>query len=294
MKNKYNKITFLVLVLLGSMSLQAQTITLAIENAQITTDGSNDFYEADIMISATADYIQGSGQFFLDYNPAAFGTNISAGGGIVYDTSVPGAILGAVSGFTNYYTSFTVNDNTTSRVSYLWQQGISSGAINAEVGNNVTGTPVLLVHVKMQYLDSNLAANVCFNVAGPSFDDQFYTACGPATPALADCAGSPGAQLFDYVPDCTNATPGPLSVGVVDLNDSEAILLYPNPTKDSFSVKNLKSVSAVKIYNIGGKEILSLSEYNGAAINTSKFSSGLYLVTIESDSSKEVRRLIVE
>ena len=60
--------------------------------------------------------------------------------------------------------------------------------------NNVTSTPTVLVHIKMQYIDSNEAANVCLDATNP-FDDQFFTACGPGTPAGADCGIIQGFKL---------------------------------------------------------------------------------------------------
>jgi hypothetical protein len=142
MKKNYKKIVATCLFLFTILSIQAQNITLSIENAVITNDGSDDFYEADIMISSTTDYIQGSGQFYLDYNTAAFGSNVVSSGAIIYE--LPGTILGSSSGFPNYK-DFNDVDNSSSKVSYIWQQGLSEGSIATA---NVTSTPSVLVHVK--------------------------------------------------------------------------------------------------------------------------------------------------
>ena len=227
MKNNYRTLILSALFLIGGLSIQAQTITLSIENASITTDGSNDFYEADIMISSTTAYSQGSGQFFLDYNTAAFGTNIFASSGITYVRDQATSILGAKSGFSDFYGSYTTNDNTTSKVSYSWQQFLSEGVIT----DNITSTPAILVHVKMQYIDSAEPANVCFDAATTSFDDQFYTACGPVTPNNADCGNEPGVQIFNYTPDCTNATPTLLNVDALNLNSLELLVCIQTQQK---------------------------------------------------------------
>ncbi|MEO1211749.1 MAG: BspA family leucine-rich repeat surface protein, partial [Cyanobacteria bacterium J06638_20] len=68
-------------------------VTLAFANAQITNDGVDDYYEADIVISGTTDFYVGSGQVYLDYATAAFGENISANGNIEY-SQPDGSILG--------------------------------------------------------------------------------------------------------------------------------------------------------------------------------------------------------
>ncbi|MFD0962865.1 T9SS type A sorting domain-containing protein [Pseudofulvibacter geojedonensis] len=83
-----------------------------------------------------------------------------------------------------------------------------------------------------------------------------------------------------------------LSTSDVSLNLNEAVL-SPNPTKGSFVVEGLKTAASVSMYSVNGKKILSIDNYQGESINTSNVSSGLYLVSIESEGSKEVRRLMI-
>jgi hypothetical protein len=289
MKKNYKKIVATCLFLFTILSIQAQNITLSIENAVITNDGSDDFYEADIMISSTTDYIQGSGQFYLDYNTAAFGSNVVSSGAIIYE--LPGTILGSSSGFPNYK-DFNDVDNSSSKVSYIWQQGLSEGSIATA---NVTSTPSVLVHVKIKYIDSNQNANICFDSTG-ILSDQFFTSCGPLTPGFADCAGFPGNQIFNYTPDCTNSEPNVLSNNDLgNLSENKLGLnIYPNPSSNTFSVSGLKTASKLSVYSISGKEVISVSGYSGGAINVSSLTSGIYLVSIESENSKEVKRLVIK
>jgi len=202
MKTIHKSLILIVMLVLSSTSLLAQNITLSFENSQITNDGFNDFYEVDVLIASDADYIQGSGQFFLDYNTLAFGENVQAAGAITYERPLT-SILGSQTVSVDNYNSFVVNDNITSRVSFLWQQFWSSGAIGT---NNITATPTLLVHVKIQFIDSSQDPMVCFDAdSNPAFNDQFFTACGPATFAGADCFTNPGIQILDYLPNCAGS-----------------------------------------------------------------------------------------
>jgi hypothetical protein len=292
MKKNYKKIVATCLFLFTILSIQAQNITLSIENAVITNDGLDDFYEADIMISSTTDYIQGSGQFYLDYNTAAFGSNIAASGSIIYDRT-SGSILGSQFASVDSYNSFIVNDNTPSKVSYLWQQFWGAFAIGS---NNVISTSTLLVHIKIKYVDASQSANICFDITG-SFSDQFFTACGPvASVAGADCVSSPGTQLLNYTPDCTNSEPNVLSNNDLgNLSENKLGLnIYPNPSSNTFSVSGLKTASKLSVYSISGKEVISVSGYSEGAINVSSLTSGIYLVSIESENSKEVKRLVIK
>lgn len=75
---------------------------------------------------------------------------------------------------------------------------------------------------------------------------------------------------------------------------SNKFSLYPNPSSDNFSVAGLKAEANVSIYSVSGKKVLSVEDYTGDAINVSALTSGLYLVSIESETSKEVKRLVIK
>ncbi|GGG03935.1 hypothetical protein GCM10011344_00340 [Dokdonia pacifica] len=199
-------------------TINAQNIELSFENPQITNDGMNDFYEVDVMITSDITYSQGSGQFFLDYNTTAFGELINGASGITFerpDTTILGGqttvepVPGLIIPLGTHYNSFFINDATTSKVSFIWQQNGSGGMIG---DNIVANTPTLLVHVKMQFLDgaSDVSPDLCFDATNP-FDDQFFTACGPFDPLVgltfvnADCINEAGSQILNYTPDCSGA-----------------------------------------------------------------------------------------
>ncbi len=103
-------------------------------------------------------------------------------------------------------------------------------------------------------------------------------------PTVASASGLSGTPFFDF---------SLLAINDVELTDYK-FSIYPNPSSDTFSVAGLKAEAKVSIYSISGKEILSVSDYSGAAINVSALTSGLYLVSIESEVSKEVKRLVIK
>ena len=206
-----------IALLLAFFTMSAQDITLSFENPEITTDGMDSFYEVDVMISSDVAFSLGSGQFFLDYNPDAFGIQANNNGAIAYerpDTSLLGGqtivdVGGTPVPLGANYTSFISNDTTDSKVSFIWQQNASGGMY----GDNVpAGTQVALVHVKIRFLPGATAEDpsVCFDATNP-FDDQFFTACGPFDPLVgfsfqtADCFNEPGSQILDYSPDCSGS-----------------------------------------------------------------------------------------
>ena len=195
------------LFILTSTFLNAQNLALTFDDAKITNDGTNNYYEVDVMImrTSTSNFKLGTGQFYVDYNPAAFGTSI--GDATVDFEYTAGSIL-AETNVLSIYGDPIINSNTNGTVSIAWQQALSAGSIAAD---NVTDTPAVLGHLKIQMINLDALVDICFNVIGAAFDDQFYTACGPFTPGLSivDCTGSnAGTQILNYDgSDCLGAVP---------------------------------------------------------------------------------------
>ncbi|WP_422104220.1 lamin tail domain-containing protein [Winogradskyella sp.] len=188
------KLCTVLLVLLGTNIINSQAITLTFANPQITNDGTDDFYEADILIASTTDFYLGSGQVYLDYNTAAFGSNISANNNLDYGRPA-GAILAHSFGmFSPAYKDFVQNDNTASRVSLSFQQNIALAGLQTATAIQVTSTPKVLLHIKIRYTNAVEAPGIRFFSDGV-FQDQFFTACGGT--AIADCTNNPGTQITD-------------------------------------------------------------------------------------------------
>jgi len=199
----------LAIFLFWGYTINCQNITYEFSNAQITNVGANDSYEVDVMISSTTDFKLGSGQLYFDYNPLAFGNSIETNGMVTITTT--GHTLGETSGPFGIYTSFITNDNTSSRLSFSWQQALSSGCIST---NNATGVPTSIFHLRIDFIagGSSVDPEVCFTSV-PPFDDQTFTACGPeATCTFPDCVDSPGMQLTDDNFDCSAYLPLPLPI----------------------------------------------------------------------------------
>ncbi|CAL2078560.1 conserved protein of unknown function precursor containing a type A C-terminal secretion signal [Tenacibaculum sp. 190524A02b] len=187
-------ILYLFLVVFNTQ-LFSQNISFSFVNARNTNDGTNDFYEADIYIASDSDFIVGSGQIYFNYNIEAFGENVHTNGNIEM-LQPDGSVLATsfFGGTVLAYTSFIVNDNTTSRVSTSFQQLASSGTIGMPV---ISSTPKHLYSIKIKYTDVSKDPNVSFETGGV-FLDQFYTACGPATVVAlgtADCTKYSGTQI---------------------------------------------------------------------------------------------------
>ncbi len=208
-------ICLIVLCFLGVQGLFAQAITYSFANARMT-DGSGNpgttHYEADIMLSTDTDFKLGIGQFYITYNTAAFGTNIytnnltwtHAAGmetGYVLDTRVFG-------GAADFYNPILAN-NTSSRLSIAWVQNQGSAALTSD-NITVAGSPHLLAHISIQFVDNMEDPMIAF-FADPGFQDLTFTAS--TTPFTPDAI-----QLFDDTYDSSGAVMINTWTGTTDTN----------------------------------------------------------------------------
>lgn len=284
MKNSYtnfkNKALILLLIFIAITQINAQQLNYSFANLQNTNDGTNDYYEVDVMVSADTDFKLGSGQLYINYNTLAFGDNIVANNNIEY-TQPTGYILGEVYGFPAYK-DFVKNDNTISRVSLSFQQGVSSGTISS---NNVTSTPKKLFHIKIKYLDNTKNPTIGFET-GSLFVGQTFTACGPTTSGFPDCTNNPGTQLTSDSFDDSGA--------ILGLKDEvmKGLLLYPNPVKDILSINATTTViEQVEIYSVLGKKVKEINaDFN--KVNINNLPTGVYVVKIYSEKGITAKKLI--
>ncbi len=297
MKNNYRNIKPFFLIcacLFIGHRINAQDIEFTFENAQNTNDGSNDYYEVDIMIktiNGTGTFKLGSGQLYFLYNTDAFGENVSANNRIeATQPEAEGYICGQNidAAAAPLYGTFTINDNTTSRVSWAFSQVFSASTI---ANDNVTETATRLFHLKLQYVDVNEDPMVLFE-DGTIFDDQFFTACGGNAPAnpfdTADCTNQPGSQILNDFFDSSNAA---LSVPEFEDETNIEFSLYPNPTKDIAEIRTGAVIEKVEVFDILGKLV---SESSGNIIDLENYNSGVYLVKVHSNKSTTVKRLVKE
>ncbi|MFD1005660.1 hypothetical protein, partial [Winogradskyella aquimaris] len=143
------KLLLLSIILTSCLFVRAQDIHFTFDNAEMTNDGVNDFYEVDVLIqtlNGTGSFKLGSGQLYFNYNTVSFGENVAANNKIeITHPNAGGYIAGQYvdAAAADIYGGFTINDNTTSRVSWAFSQVFSSSTF---ANDNVDDTPRLLCH----------------------------------------------------------------------------------------------------------------------------------------------------
>lgn len=289
---RHKQLKLFIWLLLVNIILQAQDIHFTFANAEKTIENGHYYYEADVMIEASEAFKLGSGQIYLTYNPEAFGADISKHSGIQYEFE-PGYILGE-SYVLPAYKSFIQNDNTTHRVSFAFQQGVSSESITKE---NVTTAAKPLFHIKLQYVDATKDPMIAFE-EGKVYQDQFFTACGSmlksgAKAGFPDCANLPGEQLVNDTYDSSGASLQTLPTAD---EPSATVRFYPNPVKAYFTIRGLGSITTtVRITDINGKLVQTLTNHSlDKAINISQLQSGVYFVQMDTSTAQKSYKLIKE
>ncbi len=76
-----------------------------------------------------------------------------------------------------------------------------------------------------------------------------------------------------------------------ELLNRNPITFYPNPTKDSFTIKTEQAVQSVTIYSVSGQKVKQLNNPK-SEINVSDLSTGVYLVKVKTTSGSLTKRLI--
>ena len=303
MKNNYKQLlNIMVIMLIGFIGF-SQNIKLSIKNAQNTNDGSFDYYEADIMIQTIdgqADFKLGSGQLYLNYNTSAFGFNIysimSADNRFeVTADYASGYFLGEKSGFTSFYNISSGANNTDSRVSWDFSQGVSSGAMTETVGN----IPKLLIHIKFRYMDINQNPLVVFETDEAQVidaRDQFFTACGPydSPDTDLDCSDKTSAlnvnnQFFDATFDSTESV-----LSIRGLNNLVEFSISPNPTQGLVYI-DINKKRDYLVFDMLGKQIKEGSFNSGInELQLKDYEGGVYFLKVIDDFRIYTKRIVLE
>ena len=79
--------------------------------------------------------------------------------------------------------------------------------------------------------------------------------------------------------------------GIIDFVDNTSIVLYPNPTTNFFTIKNV--TSNVTVHNLNGSVVKTFVG-NQSIYDVSDLNRGTYLVNITSENQSSVEKLIIQ
>lgn len=283
-----------VILIMGLIGYAQEDILFTFANSEIITDGSNSYYEVDVIIqtqnTVTGSFKLGSGQLYFNYNTAAFGINVAANSRfeVTHDDSyIAGQNIDAAAA--DIYADLALNDNETNRVSWPFNQSFSSSTF---MDDNVTPTPKKLCHLKFEFIDNTKPPMLEFE-DGTQFDDQFYTACGgtggTAPFIFADCGAFPGIQLLNDFFDNSGTT----------LSDDQIIRtvelsIFPNPTKGLVYVE-INKKSNYLVFDMQGRQIIDGRFMKGKnELQLKNYEGGVYFLKVIGDSTFYTKRIVLE
>ena len=87
-------------------------------------------------------------------------------------------------------------------------------------------------------------------------------------------------RLYDDA-DKTNEVAATSPVTATNDLQLDDLVIYPNPTTESFQLKNDGSVSSISIYNIVGRLVKTLNHTDGMVHDVTALRTGMYLVRLE-------------
>jgi hypothetical protein len=89
-----------------------------------------------------------------------------------------------------------------------------------------------------------------------------------------------------------------LITAVDELDDTRsAVLIYPNPAKDMFTVEKIDNIRRIEMYNLSGQRVMNMETHgeSSIAISTSRFRSGMYLMRfISDDGAAAVGKIMIQ
>ncbi len=261
-----------------------KNLKFSFANAINTNDGTNDYFEVDVMIQTidtnpVTSFKLGNGQLFFSYNPLAFGEYVNAYRNIeITHPNSEGYLAGQpidLDPNTPMYTDFRILDNTQDSADnwFSWSFNQNGSTSSTSIGtDNITNTAKKLCHIKIKYQDVHLLPMLNFKSTG-IYDNKF-TDVDQVNLLVNDSFG-------------TEATFSTNNFVMLD-----NLSLYPNPTKDMLFVKgNISQLKAIEIYSITGKRVVTLN-HDFESINISPLQAGMYFVKLRSENASKTVKII--
>jgi hypothetical protein len=102
-------------------------------------------------------------------------------------------------------------------------------------------------------------------------------------------------DIVCYVDDITFLASDPAAPTVVNTTENDDFTVYPNPAQSTLYLENLKDVKSISVYSLTGQKLLTQKKATtNATINVSNLSSGVYMLSVESNSGSTTMKKFVK
>lgn len=182
--------------------------------------------------------------------------------------------------------------------------GFSYNALNIHNGYHVFGllwTPTYLEvyydGVKVVSKNVNRSSTLTVDTNGypvvPQVPEWLWLSVGASFgdgDFQSQSVGTLSDALVDYVRVYKSATP----LGIKENSIAEKFILYPNPTKNTITIKSEETDYSIQIYDLNGRLILNSNKVQDDTINVSSLTKGTYLFKFLSKEKVSVQKVIIE
>ncbi len=103
---------------------------------------------------------------------------------------------------------------------------------------------------------------------------------------LRNVGGVTTGPVFEFTTDST------ASVG--DVKPVNALSIFPNPVENILSLQGISNISAAKIFNALGQEVMNINELSEKQIDVSSLSDGVYMLQVDNGTINQTVRFIKE
>lgn len=85
-----------------------------------------------------------------------------------------------------------------------------------------------------------------------------------------------------------------VSTGILTVSEDKSVRMFPNPAVNVLNVQATSAVKSVKVVDLIGKEILTLTpNTNIVTINTAELLNGFYMITVETAKGSTTQRVMI-
>jgi len=83
-----------------------------------------------------------------------------------------------------------------------------------------------------------------------------------------------------------------INTAVISLSDNEKLILYPNPTTESFRLKGIESKATLTLYSLKGEALLTKQFTDNEPISVSSLPKGIYTLKIQTTTGVVEKKLV--
>lgn len=146
----------------------------------------------------------------------------------------------------------------------------------------------------MKSMHSAYCSRLYFVVSDASVSEPFITSLGIMNGELLvggvfeEVNGEQLRQLIKYI------GPDSCLISEITINETGKYSIFPNPVSEILNINTREGHSELKIFDTLGQLLLTKNINTQSSINVSQLKAGIYLLSIESENEKVVKRFVKE